>query len=181
MLDNTILPSRWINMTSAAERSSPAPRTHHTAAFVDKALFISGGTGSSGALLDLWRRNNISSTYQPGGEWLFLSEGYHVPLASSGPFKPHGATVLVSPWGILSMGGLAQDRVKERGMDTWVIDPVSKLWRPVTVNDVGMRPVTRYHELSNYFAEYLVVVRIISRYHMSRFPRHPASSLNNEA
>lgn len=144
MLDNTMLSSRWDNTTSAGQRPSPAPRTHHMAAFVDKALFVSGGTGSSGALFDLWRRNNMSSTYyQSGGEWLLLSEGYHVPLASGGPFKPHGASVLVSPWGILSIGGLAQDRVMKRGMDAWVIDPVSKLWRRVTVNDVGKRPAAR--------------------------------------
>lgn len=147
MLDNATLSSRWNNTTSASQMPSPAPRTHHTAAFVDKALFVSGGTGSSGALFDLWRWNNMSSTdYQSVGEWLLLAEGHHVPLSSSGPFKPHGATVLVSPWGMLSVGGLVQDRVIKKGMNAWVIDPVSKLWRPVTVS---MRPTARYHESSN--------------------------------
>ena len=139
-----VLSPRWTNATPTDQRLLPSPRVHHTAVSFDGALFVSGGMGVSGALFDLWRRGNISSGTLGRGEWLLLSEGYKVPLASGGPFKPHGASVLVSPWGIISAGGITQGREGRKGeLDAWVLDPVSKLWRPVSVKD-GMRPPARF-------------------------------------
>ncbi|CAM9246405.1 unnamed protein product [Ectocarpus sp. 6 AP-2014] len=128
---------RWINVSGDAR---PPARARHTAAVVDGGLFVSGGTGSFGALSDLWRRGEASS------EWMILAEGPGVPLASTGPYNPHGASVMVSPWGMLSIGGMLPGRGVESASGVWVLDPVSKRWRPV--NDDGgvdaSSPVGRY-------------------------------------
>lgn len=119
-------------MTSE-EHTLPPARVSHAATVVDGSLFVSGGTGKSGALLDLWRSNNISATTQSG--WTLLAEGPDVPLSSVGPMKPHGASVLVSPWGLLSVGGMLQGKGMGAVPAVWAIDPLSKLWVDVPVED----------------------------------------------
>lgn len=113
---------RWVNVTGDAR---PPARVRHTAAVVDGGFFVSGGTGSFGTLSDLWRRGEDSS------EWMILADGPGVPLASTGPFNPHGASIMVSPWGMLSIGGMLQGSGVESTSDVWVLDPVSKRWRSV--------------------------------------------------
>ena len=125
-------PRRWSNTTSE-QHSLPPARVSHTAAVVDGALFVSGGTGKFGVLLDLWRSNNISSTTQSG--WTLLGEGPDVPLSSFGPMKPHAASVLISPWGLLSVCGMLQGKGVGAVPDVWAIDPVSNLWRGVPIED----------------------------------------------
>ncbi|CBN74811.1 conserved unknown protein [Ectocarpus siliculosus] len=113
---------RWINVSGDAR---PPARARHTAAVVDGGRFVSGGTGSFGALSDLWRRGEASS------EWMILAEGPGVPLASTGPYNPHGASIMVSPWGMLSIGGMLPGRGVESATGVWVLDPVSKRWHSV--------------------------------------------------
>lgn len=132
---------RWSNSTSD-EHLQPPPRTRHAAAVVDGALYVSGGTGNSGALNDLWRSKNTST--QSG--WTLLAEGPGVPLFSSaGRMKPHAASVLVSPWGLLSVGGMVQGGGVGTVPGVWAIDPVSKLWRDVPIeNGVASPPLGRW-------------------------------------
>ncbi|CAM9312927.1 unnamed protein product [Scytosiphon promiscuus] len=130
---------RWNNVTSSVERSSPAPRAHHVAAVVDGGLFISGGAGMLGAMSDLWRRGDTSS------EWTLLAEGPGAPLVSTGPFTPHGASMVVSPWGLLSIGGMTQGTGVGAASELWVLDPVSSMWRSVSGDGGPMpRPAGRY-------------------------------------
>lgn len=124
---------RWSNVTGSDGRSPPSPRVHHTAAVVDEGYFISGGTGNSGALTDLWRRGNASSASASNG-WTLLAVGPGASLVSAGPTRPHGANIVVSPWGVLSLGGMLQGSGVGTTSDVWVLDPVSKLWRSVPVD-----------------------------------------------
>lgn len=136
---------RWINVTGDAR---PPARARHTAAVVDGGLFVSGGTGSFGALSDLWRRGEASS------EWMILAEGPGVPLASTGPLNPHGASIMVSPWGMLSIGGMLPGRGVESASGVWVLDPVSKRWRSVN-GDGGVdasSPVGRQDDNPPFFS-----------------------------
>lgn len=57
---------------------------------------------------------------------MLLAEGSDVPLKPVGPMKPQGASMLVSPWGVLSVGGMAQGIGVGVRPNVWVIDPVSK-------------------------------------------------------
>ncbi|CAM9161625.1 unnamed protein product [Ectocarpus fasciculatus] len=129
---------RWVNVTTGDAR--PPARVRHTAAVVDGGFFVSGGTGSIGTLSDLWRRGEALT------EWIVLAEGPGVPLASTGPFNPHGQSTIVSPWGLLSIGGMLQGSGVGSTSDVWVLDPVSKRWRSVD-GDGGVNassPVGRY-------------------------------------
>ncbi|CAM9103761.1 unnamed protein product [Laminaria digitata] len=136
---------RWVRNTTSEEHTLPPPRVRHTAAVVDGSMFVSSGTGKFGALLDLWRSNNISSATQSG--WTLLAEGPDVPLSAVGPMKPHAASVLISPWGVLSVGGMVQGKGVGVVPDVWAIDPVSQLWRGVPIEDGVTSPPTgsRYH------------------------------------
>lgn len=131
---------RWSNITGN-EHLSPSPRLHHIAAIVDEGFYVSGGTGKSGALFDLWRRGEITTASL--ADWVLLAEGSNVPLASAGPMKPYGASVLVSPWGLLSVGGMLQRGGVGMGSDIWVVDPVSKLWRSVSIGNGSSLPAGR--------------------------------------
>ncbi len=143
---------RWSNVTgSDADRPPPSPRARHTAAIVDDGIFIAGGTGVSGALSDLWRRGNASSSSFSRG-WTLLAVSPGASLVSAGPSRPHGANIAVSPWGVLSLGGMRQGAGVGAMSDVWVMDPVSKLWRTVPLGHDGdgddgigsSRPAGRY-------------------------------------
>lgn len=131
-----LLQNRWSNVTSTEGRSPPPPRAHHTAAVVDGGFFVAGGTGAMGALSDLWRRGNSSSPSTSKG-WTLLAEGSGAQLTPTGPMKPHGASIMVSPWGVLSLGGMRQGSGVGATSDLWVLDPVSKLWRSVSCGEDG--------------------------------------------
>lgn len=84
----------------------------------------------------------MSATTQRG--WTLLAEGPDVPLSSLGPLKPHAASVLVSPWGLLSVGGMLQGKGVGAVPAVWAIDPVSKLWRNVPIEDGATSPTGRW-------------------------------------
>jgi len=141
---------RWSNVTgSDADRSPPSPRAHHVAAVVDDGLFVAGGTGVSGLLSDLWRRGNASSSSASKG-WMLLAVGPGASLMSAGPARPHGANIVVSPWGVLSLGGMLLGTGVGEASNVRVLDPVSKLWHTVPVDHDGevigySRPMGRYN------------------------------------
>lgn len=69
--------------------------------------------------------------------WTLLAEGSGSSLGFTGPTNSYGANVLVSPWGVLSLGGMLQGSGVEPKMEVWVLDPVSKLWRSVAAEGGG--------------------------------------------
>lgn len=120
-------------------------------------MFVSSGTGKFGALLDLWRSNNISSATQSG--WTLLAEGPEVPLSAVGPMKPHAASVLISPWGVLSVGGMVQGKGVGVVPDVWAIDPVSQLWRDVPIEDgVTSPPTGRWAARAWYGRDHIILL-----------------------
>lgn len=128
---------RWSNISSSeAGSQQPQSRNHHRAAVVDGAIYISGGTGTTGTISDLWRRGNASSASSSIG-WTLLAEGRDSSLGYTGPTYSYGANVVVSPWGVLSLGGMRQGSGVGPEMEVWVLDAVSKLWRPVTAKGGG--------------------------------------------
>lgn len=78
--------------------------------------------------------------------WTLLAEGSGSSLGFTGPTNSYGANVLVSPWGVLSLGGMLQGSGVEPKMEVWVLDPVSKLWRSVAAEvggDIASWPTGR--------------------------------------
>eukprot|EP00903_Cladosiphon_okamuranus_P009839 g9351.t2 len=137
---------RWSNISRTEAESHPQPRNHHAAAVADGAIYISGGLGTTGALSDLWRRGNASSASTSIG-WTILAEGPGSSLGYVGPTNSYGANFLVSPWGVLSLGGMLQGSGVGRHPEVWVLDMVSKLWHPVVAeggHDTASWPTGRY-------------------------------------
>lgn len=78
-------------------------------------------------------------------DWTLLADGLDVPLAISSPLKPHGASIIISPWGLISMGGIGQSRWSKEEFGVWVEDPVSRLWRHVPIySGTKVSPTARY-------------------------------------
>lgn len=89
-----------------------------------------------GAFFDLWRRGNASSASSTIG-WTLLAEGSRSSLGYAGPTNSYGANVLVSPWGVLSIGGMQQGNGVGPKLEVWVLDAVSKLWRSIAADGDG--------------------------------------------
>lgn len=92
--------------------------------------------GAIGAFSDLWRRGNASSV-SSSIDWTILAEGPGSSLGSAGPSNSYGSNVLVSPWGVLSLGGMLHGSGVGQKMEVWVLDSVSKLWRSVAADGGG--------------------------------------------
>lgn len=123
---------RWSNTSVSEAEPQPQPRNHHMAAVVDGAIYISGGIGTTGALSDLWRRGNASAVSNGIG-WTLLAQGSGSSLGDTGPSNSYGASVLVSPWGVLSFEGMLQGSGVGAKVEAWVLDAVSKLWHSIAV------------------------------------------------
>lgn len=98
-------------------------------------MAASGGTGSSGSLSDLWRRSNVNNTDSASSEWMLVAEGSDVTLGPRDSKNAYGSTMLLSPWGILSMGGMLRAMGVGPRTETWILDPVSRRWSVMPVEE----------------------------------------------
>lgn len=76
--------------------------------------------------------------------------------------KPHAASMLLSPWGLLSVGGMVQGKGVGAVPDVWAIDPVSKLWRGVPIEDgVTSPPAGRWAIRARYGGTFFIVAIVV--------------------
>ena len=117
--------------------SGPPPRHSHSTAVVDGAMFVYGGY-QDGFLEDMWRYDFGND----GGEWTELN------AVSYRPSRIHGASVLMTPWGILSWGGYDASRSSfDRKIQLY--DAVEKTTRFLTATGQGSMPTLPRHRAMN--------------------------------
>jgi len=142
---------------------APPPRAQHAAVVVGESLFVFGGKGfgpggadwsvgsvaSTAVLHDLWRFDRADATWhllgsdsRGRGQSSWLSGRPNL-----GCLAASGRAALLSPWGLLTFGGLEDsDRVPPIGSDrgvggydarVWRLDLWSEEWGVVTADGVG--------------------------------------------